>query len=238
MDVLCVVLPTCGYLDQMRNMLLTKSSKNFKIHTSLILLVSNGLRILYWIAMRFDKYLLFQSVFMILIHVILSFLYFKYHSRENIYPFDLPDEFLAFVANRGMTPIQFRLLTSETFFQFFFSLVTLYIFFGSIYFGLGFVLDKGIIADMFGITSNLIDCLTTFPQFVIVVIYRDTTYITKLLVYQYLAASVMKFILLIIRPAPWPFMFGVAVQSFLAVCIAISYFRIAYGDMYRISIAE
>ena len=69
---ICMVFgPVIGYVDQYQKTLSTRSTEGFSHKVCGVLLVSNMLRILFWIGKRFDSVLLWQSIVMILAQLIL-----------------------------------------------------------------------------------------------------------------------------------------------------------------------
>jgi solute carrier family 66, member 2 len=64
-DLLMIFSPVIGYVDQYRKIKETKNSESFSKLVSLILFVSNVLRIFFWYGKRFDIVMLYQSLVMI-----------------------------------------------------------------------------------------------------------------------------------------------------------------------------
>ena len=227
-DLLCVFLPAFGYLDQIRQMFSSKSSSNFKMHSSIILIASNFLRVLYWFGKQFDGYLLWQSVFMLFIQMTLAFLYYRYmpNNSEN---YTVPDGLRGIL--RRKPTFRLRLVKAETFAEFTFSLFIYCTLATVSAFILSLIFDKEWIADIVGMMSNGIDCFVTLPQFMLIVIHRDIKYVTPLLVAQWLFAIVFKAVLYLCRPVPWPFRLGLAIQAMFTVFITISYFQIKIAEI-------
>jgi len=230
-DLLCVFLPTTGYLDQIRVMLKTKSSSNFKMHSSLVLLLSNYLRLLYSFNTKFEAYLVWQSVATISIHLTLAFLYYYYQPKSPHVSPSMPEGLQEFYSKKRSI-YQFKPYSSDSFAQFMFSLATVYIGGVLAYFIASMFFEISLVSEVVGILSNGVDCLVTLPQFIIVVIQRDTKYVTILLVGQWVFASVFKAVLFLCRPVPWPFRFGVGVQAIFTIMITVSYFQITLKERF------
>ncbi|EKG05329.1 hypothetical protein TCSYLVIO_003598 [Trypanosoma cruzi] len=74
--------PHIGYVFQIHEMSSTRNVEGYSPLVSLILLVSNGIRILYYIGHHFALALLFQAMFAILVHTVL--LIMVLHMTKNI----------------------------------------------------------------------------------------------------------------------------------------------------------
>lgn len=92
--------------------------------------------------------------------------------------------------------------------------------------GLHSLFDSQIIIESIGIVSNLIDCIVTLPQFILVVVKRNIRYVTVFLLLQWSLAVGCKLVLLIMRPVPFPFMIGLTIQGFLTFFVVTFYIGI------------
>ena len=216
-DFLCVFAPMSGYIDQLRGMIATRCSANFKPGSSLVLLFSNFLRIVYWFGSRFASYLLWQSVVTTIVHALLCFFYFQYKDVTAKVASDARETILKRVLNlfEVDTAVEFFLILSICFM----SIISATIF-------LCFLVDFSIIAEFIGLISNMVDSLTTFPPFVAIVIRKDISCTTTLLILQYISATCLKAVLFLCRPVPWPFRAGLAIQAVFTLGITIQYIRI------------
>lgn len=70
-DALVIFAPTGGYIAQIHQTLTTRKVQGYSINVSMILLACNWLRVLYWVGERFATALLLQSMWMILVQVVL-----------------------------------------------------------------------------------------------------------------------------------------------------------------------
>lgn len=226
-DWLCVFAPMTGYCDQLLKMYQTKNSSKFRSGSSLVLLFSNFLRIVYWYGNRFAGYLLWQSVVTIIVHINLCFAYYKFldtkalgssyengSSRNNLHQQQSNKSLL------NLSPLE-----ASSFFEFF--LILLIYWFLTIAIVLFFCLFISFyhISEFIGLVSNLLDSFQTFPPFYQIVIKHDSSCITTMLVLQFIAATCCKAVLFLCRPVPWPFRVGVAIQAFFVAFITIEFFR-------------
>ena len=87
-DLLITFFPSIGYILQVNKFKRTKSSKGFSKIIFLLLIISNILRIYFWIAKQFSIVLLYQSFVIIICQIFLIHYYIKYREEpENIiYP--------------------------------------------------------------------------------------------------------------------------------------------------------
>lgn len=224
-DWLCVFAPMTGYCDQLLKMYQTKDSSKFRSGSSLVLLFSNFLRIVYWYGNRFAGYLLWQSVVTIIVHINLCFAYYKFidpkslsNSYENGSSRNIHQQTNKSLLN--LSPFE-----ASTFFEFF--LILLIYWFLTIAIVLFFCLFISFhhISEAIGLASNLLDSFQTFPPFFQIVIKHDSSCITTMLVLQFIAATCCKAVLFLCRPVPWPFRVGVAIQAFFVAFITIEFFR-------------
>ncbi|RUS12964.1 hypothetical protein BC937DRAFT_86595 [Endogone sp. FLAS-F59071] len=70
-QVLMVVGPVTGYVDQYLVVSRTKSSRGFSIETCGVLLIANIIRIFFWLGKRFDPTLFYQSILMVIVQLVL-----------------------------------------------------------------------------------------------------------------------------------------------------------------------
>lgn len=217
-DCLCVFAPMSGYIDQLRRMISTKMSSNFQTGSSLILLFSNFMRILYWAGNRFAYYLLFQSVFTVLIHMLLCLFYFKYR--------DVRGKDMSQQERSGIIRQLWHLFDVDTAVEFFLVLAICFTLMASVTLILGCITNFRFVSEMVGLISNLIDSLTTLPPFITIVLHNDISCTTTLLILQYISGTCLKAVLFLCRPVPWPFRVGLAVQAFLNLCIVVQFIRI------------
>jgi hypothetical protein len=217
-DLLCVFAPQSGYLDQLRRMLESKCSAKFEPGSSLVLIFSNFLRIVYWYGNRFALYLLWQSVVTLVVHDLLCLSYFQF--KEDACGTETPANNTTFVRFWNSKVRNFRDFSIIMAISFAFVIILVVLF--------GLVIDLSIVMEFVGLVSNVFDSLTTFPPFVSVVIHGDVTFITKFLILQYVAAAFCKSVLYLCRPVPWTFRVGLLIQCTLTGAIAIQYYRIQY----------
>jgi hypothetical protein len=94
---------------------------------------------------------------------------------------------------------------------------------------LALLIGFGIVSGFVGLVSNMVDSVTTFPVFLSVVLQKDISCMTGVLMIQFLVAVCLKAVLFLWRPVPWPFRAGLAVQAFLVVGISIQFLRIQWA---------
>jgi hypothetical protein len=214
-DCICVFAPMFAYMDQLRVMWLMRSASRFKPDSSIVLLVCNILRIYYWYWSRFASYLLWQSVVTIAVHTLLCHAFFKF--RTPAHDGEVPAGFLH----------PFRVPT----FTEFFVIVILWIAGAfALVFLVGCLVGHRIAAEFVGLASNLFDSFTTLPPFISVVIEKNLNFVTTFLVLQFNVAASLKAILFLLRPVPWSFRVGVAVQGCLVVAITVQYIRVKCAE--------
>ena len=228
-DWLCVFAPMTGYVDQLIKMCQTKNSTKFRPGSSIVLLFSNFLRIVYWSGSQFANYLFWQSVVTIIVHFALCNAYFSFLDPKIIAQnHEGEPNRTSLQQSQQRTEKSFitiQPLHATTFCEFFLILVIDWFAILAILLFLCFFFDFTIIAQFVGLISNLIDSLQTFPPFFQVVFKGDISSITNMLALQFIAATCFKAVLFFCRPVPWPFRVGVGFQAFFVTFISIEYFR-------------
>lgn len=227
--VLVIFGPTVGYFDQLRKMIVNKSSLMFNKHTSLIQMLSNLLRFIYWRYEPFIFYLLGQSCAVMTLQLTLSFLSFHYMDPGTVFedqPFIYnPANYKAPVHSSTEKYNYLRISQAKTAKQFFFSLLLYFcIIVGIFQIGRLIVGTKNM-ATIDIVSSNVIDSFTSFPQFVQVVWFHEYERVSTVLVIQFLAGDLLKLSLYLFGKAAWPFVFGASLQTFLDTILLISYSR-------------
>lgn len=82
-DLIMIFGSVIGYVDQYRVILQEKNSEAFSKLISLILMLSNILRIFFWFGKRFDNVLLYQSLVMIVAQFVMLHVCCKYPSSSQ-----------------------------------------------------------------------------------------------------------------------------------------------------------
>lgn len=221
-DSLCVLAPMSGYVDQLRRMITTKMSSNFQTGSSLILLFSNFMRVLYWIGHRFASYLLFQSLFTIAVHLLLCLAYFIYKDARG-------KDMSRYENSTGFRRL-WHLFDVDTATEFFLTLGACLMLIVIVSLIISIFTGFKIVAEIVGLISNLTDSLTTLPPFITIVIHGDISCTTLILILQYISGTCFKAVLFLCRPVPWPFRVGLAIQAFLNLCIVVQFVRIRIRD--------
>ena len=239
LDAMASLGPSIGYLDQLKNMLKEKTSENFKMNSSILLLLANTIRIIYFSQKTFPSYLLVQSIWMVFLNLTLGILYYYYkptESKEKEFDIDVvpstdleSDSEATEVIHtkcKCRIPFHIRFETSETMCQFF-SSYTFFIFMMFIWtVAFTFLFGRHFAANFNGVLSNTIDCFVQMPPFIIVCFKRKIQYVTPLLVVQWFFAVFFKLTLYIFDPVPWPFILGLAIQAIFTFGVTFSYIQI------------
>ena len=212
-----IFMPTLGYFDQLKKMILTKSSEFFDMDTALILLFTNFLRFIYWAFEPFEPYLLGQAVavFGVQLWLSITFFYFEYSPHEKV----------GFGRNRHHMSIKYLLgaRRASNVYDFFLSLwfyafsIVFTFLFCSLLFGRKYMCTVVILI------ANIVDTTVSIPQFVKIVIEGNIESASTVLVGQYLIGDVMKLLLFLATGSEWPFVFGAVLQTCVDTIVAVSY---------------
>lgn len=83
LSIFLIIGPIVGYIPQYYEILSTRNVEGFSTMVSFILLISNIIRILFWILKRFDITLLYQSIVMIVAQIALLELITRIRLAKN-----------------------------------------------------------------------------------------------------------------------------------------------------------
>ena len=228
-DISCMILPTVGYLDQIKQMITNKNADNFKMGSSIVLLVSNCLRIYYWIRQPFETYLLLQSIWMLGVQctlICLNYIFSNFEDDQSKLGIDVEVPQEGEIKEKRNFTLRLGKATNSFNFVLAFALNLLSAV--AIFFFLSHFLGGTVITNVIGILANTVDCFVTLPQFILICIRRDISYVTPLLVLQWFAAVAMKAGLYMWRPVPWPFILGLGIQALFTLCLTYSYVDIKF----------
>lgn len=206
MELVLIVFPTIGYIDQFKTLILTKNPKIFNLTSALILLTANFMKFLYWIYEPFLPYLLGQSLAVFVINFVMGIYSYKYSES----------------ATQHTTTHKRTIIRGyKTLFKVF-HLITPYEFIGSM------MIYAGIIAAIYYIMcliftltktnailiilSNVIETTISLPLFKKVVIDRDIFTTSSVLLVQYVLGDLIKIIMFSFSKAGFAFLLGSYLQ--------------------------
>jgi hypothetical protein len=211
--------PTLGYLDQLRKMIRSQSGEYFNRSTALILLFSNSLRFLYWLHEPWKPFLLLQAVAVVATQLVLATVFFHYERarREKV------GSARWLWCSRGLRQaLNARSAHSAP--DFFTSLAACGFLILTVFLTLSALFGYRRVDTLFAFVANLADTAVSIPQFTQVVIERNVANTSVVLILQFVAGDITKFIMFRIAGTTWPFFFGAALQICIDSIVAASYF--------------
>lgn len=223
LNTVLAIMPTIGYIDQLKTMIQTKDSSGFNMTACLILLCSNSLRFIYWTFEPFQAYLLGQSICVFSIQLLLALKSFEYS--------DDPHAFAT-----SMSRIRWRIPTKEdivkychiyrsrTSLEFSLSLVLYGLLIITLFIVLSIVFGMKITLEIYVFASNIIDTTVSFPSFKKIVFDHNVENCSVVLLVQYLLGDVLKLILFLVGGSGMAFIFGALLQTTVDSTNAITYF--------------
>jgi hypothetical protein len=210
-----MIMPTFGYLDQIRLMVLNACPDYYSMKSAEVLIASNGVKLLFWFFEPFAIPLLGQAFFLFLVPLVHTFLHFHYRNKSEEHESKIPLK-NKFALPKFKSPKSYlNIENSETFTDFFIS-VCLY---GSIivvaFLISCFIFKVHPTVNIFSVSANVLDSTVSLPLFTKVVINSEIEHITLFLPLQYVAGDLMKFIVLAVNFSPWPFFLGAFLQTLI-----------------------
>lgn len=229
-DVFIMFMPTIGYLDTVRIMIKSQSSTAFPYNTCLILLASHGLKVIYFIYHPYAVRLFGQSATQIGAAFLMAYVKF-YYSAKNYKPrrrssINSLKKEIQMQKSNFMYYLYIR--NTKNFFEFTLSIVlytilTLFAFLFSYN-----ILGEQLTIDSIGVLANLIESTVSIPIFIKIVIKKDISNISTLLIAQFVLGDLMKLTLFIINQAPLSFIGGSLLQMSLDLTLFAFYLQLSF----------
>lgn len=222
-----VICPSIGYITQCIKFRSNGTSYGFSLSICFKLLISNLLRVLFWVGLRFNIYLLYQALSVMFCQFIVINRYLHYRD-----PREIPPEF---VGNQKQTSIANQIehfkreyLTYERFWEWNdFYCYIIYFFFiviGSIFISLFFGFDNMIYMNLLGAISIGIDAVMTIPQIIINYKLKSGDALSVIMIVTWIMGEAFKTVYYIVTKVPIQFIAGGIIQVFLNFTILFQIF--------------
>jgi solute carrier family 66, member 2 len=196
--------PILGYIPQYIDIKRTRHYQGFSSAICFILLTSNILRILSYVLRPFDIFLLAQSIFMVIVQLLMLHLIVKLAGRE-IFPSSSTDQRSFGVASSDKRSVFSSFWAWNSFFDYFLFLIFFTLFFTSIVLVVKFFFPSELFETGFLFISTLIESTLCMPQAVTNWRNKSTSGLNKSLVTSWIAGDVFKLCYYIYSTAPYPF---------------------------------
>jgi hypothetical protein len=224
---LVIVMPTVGYLDTLRLMVVGQTAAPYQLGIVMILNAAHGLKVLYFIYHRFAFSIFGQSVSQLTVALFLSFLKFRYSIDDAAANFPhLSDSVVRRWKCPDCDPSRLVAISkAQSFLEF---LLTLGLYSGLVvaaFFAGCRALGEKLVVESVGLIANLMESTVSVPMFIKIVVRRDISDVSLILVLQYLFGDMMKIVLFIMARTPWSFLFGAFCQLTLDSILFITYFH-------------
>lgn len=198
---LLAIGPILGYIPQFIDIKRTRHYQGFSSAICFILLTSNILRILSYFLKPFDAFLLAQSVFMVIVQLLMLHLIVKLASRD-ILPASNNNNTQLLVDKRNFFT---SFWAWKSFFEYFLFLSLFTLFFTSIVLIEKFLYPSKFLEIAFLYTSTLIESTLCMPQALTNLRNKSTTGLNKSLVTSWIAGDLFKLCYYIWSDAPMAF---------------------------------
>jgi hypothetical protein len=225
-----IMMPTAGYFDTGRIIIQTRSPSAYNLNIVMILTMSMGLKVIYYIYHRFAFSIFGQCVSQLSVATLLSFLKFKYSANQSVTEIPLLAENPSRTCNFGDFSRFFIISRARNFAEY---LITLSIYFLAAFFVFLLfcrIFSEKVIVDLLGLTANLIESTVSLPMFVKIVIRGDINAVSVILVLQYIIGDMMKIGLFIITRTPWSFLVGGFCQLSIDTVIFLTFLRLTFAS--------
>jgi len=231
-DCFIVIMPTFGYLDQIRMMYIKKCADIFSMNSALVLISANLIKVLFWFFEPFSSPLLGQSIALLLTALIHSYLHFHYKDEKDDKVHKFPHISNSLIGSRIKMPNllesnkYLQIKNSQSYTEFLFSVVIYYIMFLFLYFCSCLILGIHFTVQISSIIANLIDSMVSLPQFMLIVVKKNVMNTSMVLIGQYLFGDIFKIFLFTVSHSPWPFTFGAVLQLCIDTIVMLTFLRI------------
>jgi hypothetical protein len=224
-------MPTAGYLDTVRLMIVQKTASPYNINIAMILNTAQLLKILYYFYHRFAFSLLGQCISLFLVSMTLTFLKFQYAIDETAVNFP----HLAQNGGKRFKCPDFSNLThllniwqASTFIEFSITIIIYSILGFAIFLVCTATIGEKVSVDATGLIANLIESTVSLPVFMKIVIRRQIDHISPILILQYFSGDLMKIAIFVLTKSPWPFLFGGFCQLTIDTVLSLTYLRLRF----------
>lgn len=206
-DLIIIISPTIGHIDIIRLMLKTRNICYYDLHSVLLIIISQGLKLLYYFYHHYAMRIFWQAVGLLVTVNIMTFVKFCFCNREKVST-DKGDSQVYEHSRTNSTTIKlcyFNIWRSHSIFQFyicliFYALIILILCaLASHTFGLL------IAVETIGLFSNMVEALISFPVFYRIVILSNIFATSPVLIVQYLFADITKLSVYVISKVPFSF---------------------------------
>ena len=228
-DIIIIIVPTVGYIDQVRLMCSRKDPHVYTTNTALVLISANLIKIVFYFDEPFDTKILGQAICLPIVAFVHTFFHFKYldvKDSENkpYFAKNNPLKFLNVFTNIFKHPKQaMKIYSCLTFEQFMTSIMFYFIIFLSSYFIMRFTIGVHTTVNFFSVMANIIDSCVSLPAFNLIVFQGNIETTSVVLIMQYIFGDMFKIMLFKASHSPWPFMFGGFLQLTLDTIISIKF---------------
>ena len=229
-DWFIILMPTIGYLDQIRMMILTKNCEIFSMNSALVLISANILKIIFWFFEPFATSLFGQSIALLNVALFHTYLHYYYkdsiENNNNKLSYQLKHSFLTKIKIPSITNLKniFHIGESKSFIDFFFQILIYFLIFIFIYIFGCIIINIHFTVQVTSIIANIIDSLVSIPQFKLIVLQKNIKNTSIVLIFQYLFGDLFKLFIFYISKSPWPFFFGGFLQLSIDSLIMIFFF--------------
>lgn len=208
-----VALPNIGFIDTIRLMVKNRNAASFNFATCLILISSNGIKILYYIFRQYEINTFLHVISQFSIAIIMIYLKYYYMKKPKRSSKKKTVNSNSTSYQTGIANIfRYLFITRMTTFKDFLISFSIYFIIFLITFIISYLPDKESTLSFFGNIANLLELMIVIPTFIRVIVYKDVKNISPILIVQFAFGDIVKLVIFLLSDVSGWMIFGVCIQ--------------------------
>ena len=202
MTFLIVIGPSIGYISQGMKFKINKKSKGFCLSICLKTILSSIFKIYFWVGKRYNIYLLYQAILVLLLQYYIIIFYLKYSEKDCMRIVQWQKKNNLSKSLKSFLDIK-KFWGWDNVFSFLFYSVVLFILIGFVCFTFG--IHNKIFLEILGYISTAIDVLLGLPQIYNNYKLKDPHSLSTLMITSFLLGDTFRTYYYIITKSPFQF---------------------------------
>lgn len=229
-----MIMPTVGYMDQIRMMCSTKDPTIYSMNSALVLISSSTMKVIFYKDQPFGVTVLGQAIALLIVAYVHTYFHFKYlyeDEKKEENKLLRKNRFRLFnILKKSITdPVKACRITSSTNFEQFLTSCFFYTAtFLIAYYTSGLFVGLYSAASFCSFVVSLIDSTVSLPTFKLVVIQGNWEKTSIVLMGQYLFGDIFKIVIFEMSHSPWPFVFGGVLQLVIDSISSVRYLMLMF----------
>jgi hypothetical protein len=222
LEILLLLLPSAGYLDTIRLMIVAKTPTAYDFRLIMIVTSAQAMKITFFFYHRYSIIVFGQALTVFLSATLLTFLKFHYSVNETGPDIDESPSKMVRIA---------CIWKNTSFTEYVFSLACYSLVLFGFFLIACFIAGRQIAAETLGFIANLVELTISLPLFLQVVVERKLKHVSPILVLQYASGDVMRLILFVMVKTPWMFTAGASLSLAVTLTTAVCFFKFQGSEM-------